>query len=73
MQSLENNSIKVIPVTNITLCRDPKDNEILALAIDGAASYIITGDRDLLTLGKVRGVTIVNPIELLQIMISRKK
>jgi len=73
IQSLENHSVKIIPVTNITLCRDPKDNEILSLAVNGDANYIITGDRDLLTFRNVKGVTIVNPKEFLQIMKSSKK
>jgi putative PIN family toxin of toxin-antitoxin system len=39
------------------VCRDPKDNMYLELAISACASCIITGDKDLLTLdpfGKVR-------------------
>ncbi len=34
----------------ITDCRDPDDNKFLALALDSAAEYIVTGDRDLLEL-----------------------
>ena len=33
-----------------TLCRDPKDNFLLELAVDGKANYLITGDDDLLVL-----------------------
>jgi len=33
----------------ITICRDPKDNFLLALAKDGLADYLITGDKDLLS------------------------
>lgn len=40
-----------ITVTSSTLiCRDPKDNFLLALSKDGKASYLITGDKDLLDL-----------------------
>ncbi len=40
-----------VPVTsNIRLCRDPKDDKFLDLAIDTDASCIITGDKDLLVL-----------------------
>lgn len=45
----------------ITICRDPKDNFLLALAKDGKASHLITGDADLLVLkklGKTKIVTI---------------
>jgi putative PIN family toxin of toxin-antitoxin system len=34
----------------VEICRDPKDNFLLALAKDGNADYLITGDKDLLTL-----------------------
>lgn len=36
----------------ITVCRDPKDNFLLALAKDGKADYLLTGDKDLLGLIK---------------------
>jgi uncharacterized protein len=36
--------------TNIHLCRDPKDNFLLSLSIDGNADFLITGDDDLLDL-----------------------
>jgi uncharacterized protein len=34
----------------VSLCRDPKDNYLLALARDSQADYLITGDGDLLVL-----------------------
>jgi uncharacterized protein len=34
----------------VTLCRDEKDNFLLALAKDGDADYLLTGDKDLLDL-----------------------
>ena len=36
----------------ISLCRDPKDNYLLALAKDANANFLITGDKDLLVLEK---------------------
>ena len=41
--------------------RDPKDNPILACAIEGHADYIVTGDRDLLVLERFQGIPIVSP------------
>lgn len=38
--------------SNIIACRDPKDNFLLSLAVDGQATHLITGDKDLLVLGK---------------------
>ena len=36
----------------VTICRDDKDNFLLALAKDGKADYLLTGDNDLLELKK---------------------
>jgi len=51
-----------IEVTSeISECRDPKDNFLLALAVDGDADYLLTGDKDLLVLeeiGKTKIMTI---------------
>lgn len=38
--------------SNVNICRDPKDNFLLALAKDGNASHLITGDNDLLDIKK---------------------
>ena len=38
------------PAETITICRDPKDNFLLALAKDAGADYLITRDEDLLTI-----------------------
>ena len=50
----------------VTHCRDNKDNFLLALAKDGKADYLLTGDKDLLELksfGKTKIKTIVLFIE----------
>lgn len=45
--------IDLIKVKSIVkVCRDPRDNFLLALAKDGSADYILTGDKDLLDLVK---------------------
>ena len=36
----------------VTVCRDTKDDFLLALAKDGQADYLLTGDKDLLELKK---------------------
>jgi uncharacterized protein len=36
--------------SKIDICRDKKDNFLLALAKDGKADYLITGDKDLLVI-----------------------
>lgn len=46
-------------------CRDPYDDQFLAAAINAGATWIVTGDKDLLDMGTYRGVKIVAPQEFL--------
>lgn len=51
---------KLVAVTSIVdVCRDPKDNFLLALAKDSQADYLITGDKDLLELNQFELTKIV--------------
>ncbi len=43
------------------ICRDPKDDAILETAWKADATYLIAGDKDLLSLGRFRQTTIVTP------------
>ncbi len=60
--------IDLIDVQSIvTICRDPKDNFLLALAKDSKADYLLTGDNDLLDIknfGKTKIITINNFFEV---------
>ena len=47
----------------ITVCRDPKDDKLLELAVSGNAGFLVTGDKDLLVLNPFRGVEILTPRE----------
>lgn len=51
----------------ITICRDPKDDKFLELAVDGNANCLITGDKDLLILNPFQGIPIVKPDAFLDI------
>jgi uncharacterized protein len=48
--------------------RDPKDVPILAAAVGGKADYIVTGDKDLLTIGSYESVPIVEVRVFLQML-----
>ncbi|MBF2056543.1 MAG: putative toxin-antitoxin system toxin component, PIN family [Cyanobacterium sp. T60_A2020_053] len=45
----------------VNLCRDEKDNKFIDLALNGRASYLITGDNDLLVLHPLGDISILNP------------
>jgi len=52
----------LIPITeSVSLCRDPKDDKFLDVAINGHAKCIVSGDQDLLALHPFRGLAIVTP------------
>jgi len=53
----------VIVTSEVDLCRDPKDNFLLALAKDSNADFLITGDKDLLVLKKFEETQIVTVAE----------
>ena len=57
-----------IDVTSkVDICRDPKDNFLLSLAKDGKASYLITGDKDLLVIGQFKKTQILTITEYLDL------
>ena len=45
----------------VTVCRDPKDDIFLSLALAGKADTIVSGDYDLLALHPFRGIPIMTP------------
>ena len=49
----------------IVACRDPKDDQFLALAIAAQAAAIVTGDSDLLVLNPFQDVIILQPADFL--------
>lgn len=62
--------IRDCPIIQVSLSvmasRDPKDNQYLALAVEGQATCLVSGDKDLLVLNPFRGIPVVTPREFLQ-------
>ena len=56
------------------VCRDKKDDPILACGIASKADFLVTGDSDLLILKKYKGMKILNPrdFEILLVGLSKK-
>ena len=54
--------------SNLDLCRDEKDNFSLNLSVDGNADYLVTGDKDLLVLKKIKKTKILTYRELVEII-----
>ena len=51
--------------STVTLCRDVKDNFLLALATDGKADFLLTGDKDLLEIEKFGTARILSMTQFL--------
>lgn len=66
LEALVERAVLVEIVENVQECRDPKDDKVLALALNGEAQYIISGDRDVLVLHPFRGVMVVTAEEFLR-------
>ncbi|MBI3169449.1 MAG: putative toxin-antitoxin system toxin component, PIN family [Chloroflexi bacterium] len=49
----------------IKACRDPKDDKFLELAVNGDATLIVSGDKDLQVLHPFRNIPILSPREFL--------
>lgn len=52
---------------HVDLCRDPKDNKFLDVAIASYADYLITGDEDLLVLESIGNTFIITPRKFIEI------
>ena len=60
--------VEMVPIVyRIRVCRDPKDDRILEVAVNGSADFIVTGDRDLLSLDRFQNVRILSPAAYLDI------
>lgn len=62
--------VRIIPIHHrIAVCRDPKDDMLLHVALNGEARWLITGDQDLRVLAsgflKSHALRIVTPAEYL--------
>lgn len=58
-------AILINVTSNITKCRDAKDNFLLSLSKDGNATHLLTGDKDLLVLKKIGQTKILKITEYL--------
>lgn len=57
--NIQNHAEFITVKSKANICRDKKDNFLLALCEDGKADYLLTGDEDLLVINKYKKTVIV--------------
>ena len=65
---MEELAVMVNTTSSITICHDPKDNFLSALAKDARADFLITRDEDLLVLKQFENILIVTLPQFLEII-----
>ena len=59
LEIIQRKAIFVEVISEVVVCRDYKDNFLLALAKDAKADFILTGDNDLLVLNPFEETSII--------------
>jgi putative PIN family toxin of toxin-antitoxin system len=54
------------------VCRDPDDDKYLAAAVEGRATFVVTGDSDLLDIREHAGIQVVTPRQFLDALEVRR-
>lgn len=52
--------------SEVSICRDSKDNFLLSLSLDGKADFLLTGDKDLLILNPFKKTAILSISDFFQ-------
>jgi uncharacterized protein len=60
LDHIQNNAEFINVTSKVNICRDHKDNFLLALCTDGKADFLITGDEDLLVMKKFKKTAIIS-------------
>jgi len=66
ISSIKKHAEFILVSSEVSECRDPKDNFLLSLAKDGKAIHLISGDKDLLELKKFGKTSILTYTEFIK-------
>ena len=59
-------AMEIIPVqSRVKVCRDPDDDKFISCAVDGGCVFIVSGDKDLLSLERYADVEILTVAQFL--------
>lgn len=66
LHGFEQISHHTLITSQVSLCRDPRDDKFLSLALSATAEFLISGDQDLLILADVFPIPIISPVQFLE-------
>lgn len=72
-QSLGRYAMVVGEVPQVRIVRDPNDDMIVACAIAAGAAFVVTRDKDMLSLDHYEGISFVTPETFLQVLREHRK
>lgn len=58
----------VEPTERLSVCRDPADDKFFECAVAASAEYIVTEDKDILTVGEYRGAKPVTAADFMVVL-----
>jgi uncharacterized protein len=64
------NTTMISPTEKVTLCRDENDDMFLELAKEIDADFILSGDKDLLSISQFEDCKIIKPTDFLKIFLE---
>lgn len=50
--------------------RDPKDDPVIACAVEGNAHYVVSGDEDILVVERYDDVKMINPVQFVALLVE---
>lgn len=65
LETFVSSCVQVSPSKKFEVCRDPDDDKFISCAVEAKCLYIVSGDKDLLSLEKVANVEIVTVTDFL--------
>jgi putative PIN family toxin of toxin-antitoxin system len=71
LESLAQESVLVPGRVRIKACRDPDDDKFVASTFEAKAKYVVTGDKDLLSLKSFKGIQLITPASFLKVLKSK--
>lgn len=67
LEKYRSHSRIIRPTICIRACSDPDDDKFIECALAAGASFIITGDKELLEIGSIENILIITPQEFLDL------